>query len=114
MSTSEELDLKAQNLREQTEAHLMEIAEFVQTEEFQDFLEELWYTPSEERPQFVRDTILDEEEREQRGIEVPEGMAIQRSAFADQRPTLFCVTKWLNNMEVKVTVTFDNVEQELG
>lgn len=102
------MTLNAQELRTEVETSIMEIARFVETEEFQDLLVELWHTPREERQDFVKNVILNEEEREKRGIEVPPRMVIQRSAFGDQRPTLFCVSKMLSDGKRKTTITFDN------
>lgn len=108
--TTDSRELKAWQLKVETEESVLEIARFVNAEEFQSLLGELWDTPPEERREFVQCVVLNEEELADRGINVPEDMVIQRSAFADQRPTLFCVSKKLSNEDTKVTVTFDNVD----
>jgi hypothetical protein len=45
-----------------------------------------------------------------RGVERPPDLLIQRSAFGDRRPTLFCVKKWLppDMFWENVNITFDN------
>jgi hypothetical protein len=87
-----------------------EIGRFAVQPEFQALLEDLYARPREERPQFVVDVVLNPEEQARRGIVAPEGMVIQRSAFADGRPTLFCITKKvpLAYPWHKVTITFDS------
>lgn len=100
--------INPQALRDEVEASVLEIGKFVETDEFQELLTDLWNTPREERSDFVRDVVLDDAELERRGIDVPEGMIIQRSAFEDGRPTLFCVSKYLSDGKRKVTITFDN------
>ena len=97
-------------LREQVRSYTTEIAEFVSTEEFQSLLSELYSKPTDERHDFVRNVVINKDELTARGISVPEGMTVQRSAFADGRPTLFCVSKYLPDRKRKVTVTFDNPE----
>jgi hypothetical protein len=87
-----------------------EIAEFVFTEEFRSLVSELYSKPVSKRHDFVRDVVINKNELAKRGISVPEGMIVQRSAFADERATLFCVTKYLPDAKRKVTITFDNVE----
>jgi hypothetical protein len=87
-----------------------EIGHFVVTTEFQQLLEELYEKPNDDRPQFVTDVVLNSEERAQRGITVPDGIHILRSAFADGRPSLFCVSKIIPLAAPwhRVTITFDN------
>jgi hypothetical protein len=77
---------------------------------FRALLDEMWNLPKEHRAEWVRQVILSDEALAARGIVVPAGMTLQRSAFADNRPTLFCVTKHLppGLHWHKVTITFDN------
>jgi hypothetical protein len=86
------------------------VGEFVGTPPVQQLLEDLYAIPEDERAQFVLDVVLNPEEWERRGIEVPEDMTIQRSQFADGRPTLFCIVKMvpLAYPWEKVTITFDS------
>jgi hypothetical protein len=62
------------------------------------------------RSNFVVDELLEPTRRADRDLVVPNGMQIQRSQFADGRPTLFCVSKVLPLAYPwhKVTITFDN------
>jgi len=69
------------------------------------------YDHPQRRADFVRDVVLNRTERERRGIDDnAAGLIIQRSEFADGRPTLFCITKMLGLAHPwqKVTITFDN------
>src|SRR4051794_39480084 len=68
---------------------------FVNTPAFLRAYAELFDLPSKERPAFVTAVFLNPEERARRGIEVPDGVLIQKSAFGDRRPTLFAVKKFL-------------------
>lgn len=93
--------------------NLEEIKAFVATPEVQRLLEDLYALPEADRPQFVLDVVMDAEARARRGIIVPDNMVIQRSAFADGRPTLFCVSKLIPLAYPwrKVTVTFDSAKK---
>ena len=87
-----------------------EIRDFIVTPQFISLLGDLYERSHEERPKFVLDVVLSPEERARRGIAVPDGLVIQRSTFADGRPTLFCVSKIVPQAEPwdKVTITFDS------
>ena len=77
---------------------------------FQAMLDELYGCAPEDRSSFVEQVVLDPAERLRRGIDdAAHGVIVQRSEFADQRPTLFCVTKVLGLAYPwqKVTITFD-------
>lgn len=89
---------------------VLEIGKFVMTEPFNQALVDLMATASAERPSFVLNNLLNQTEREERGIHVPENMTIQRSTFYDGRPTLFCVSTLtpLAYPWRKITITFDN------
>jgi hypothetical protein len=103
------LDINADELKKEIVETLSEIRSFVQTDRFQSLLNELRSIHRQSlRREFVRDVVIDEEELANRGILVPEGLIIQRSAFRDGRPTLFCVTKLLKNEKWKVTITYDD------
>lgn len=86
------------------------IADFVTTGVFQDLLSEMSELPSNDRPKFVLDVVLNQDELGKRGVKVPHDMMIQRSTFHDGRPTLFCVSALtaLAYPWRKVTYTFDN------
>ena len=95
---------------------VQKIGQFVCRPEFQALVDELFSLDKKARPNFVLNVILNEEERRKRGIVVPTGMIIQRSTFADNRPTLFCITQRvpLARPWDKVTITFDNPLPEKG
>lgn len=99
-------------IAEEIRAALAEISDFVQTPPFAALLAELWALPQEQRKVFVRDVLIDSAELRRRDVVVPAGLVVQRSAFRDRRPTLFCVTKHLppGLLWEKVTITFDNPE----
>lgn len=94
---------------------LQEIDEFTQTKEFQLLVDELKGLPDRNsKYQFVRNVVINKEQQQKRGIVVPEGMFIQRSYFSDDRPTLFCVVKYLKDGKRKMTITFDDdIPQEM-
>lgn len=104
-------ELQVRDLASAMETTLSDIIEFVTTPEFRAVYQELNELPAVERPDFVESVLLDDRQLTQRGIEVPEGVLIQRSAFGDRRPTLFCVVKYLpdeyRELWDKMTVTFD-------
>ena len=91
---------------------LLETIQFVKQPVFVALMEELYSAPPGERAEFVSAVLLRDSERRARGLTVPPGLTIQRSAFGDGRPTLFCVSKrlpdGLPHGWYKVTVTFDN------
>ena len=99
-------------LREEITKALQRIIEFTQTESFRKVFTEMMSQPPQERAQFVLDVWLSSAQLRSRGLDVPDDLVIQRSAFRDGRPTLFCVTKHLPEGLAwsKVTVTMDNTE----
>ena len=97
--------------KEEIEKDFKEMCMFTGTEEFQALLMELRHIPRNDRKDFVQKVILNHEELRKRGIHVPEGMVIQRSIFADRRPTLFCVSKYLRDGKRKITITYDDAEK---
>jgi hypothetical protein len=86
------------------------IGEFVASAAFQTVLAEMAALDEDARSNFVVDELLEPTRRADRDLVVPNGMQIQRSQFADGRPTLFCVSKVLPLAYPwhKVTITFDN------
>lgn len=106
--TSEERERLATEVRRA----YAEIIDFVTTAEFKRVHDELMSLPGEERPTFVRDVMLNDLELEERGVRRPSDLLIQRSAFGDRRPTLYCVKKWLpRDLRMfweNVNITFDN------
>lgn len=89
-----------------------ELIDYITTDEFSSVLKEMSSLTSAERPQFVISVLLNESERNKRGIQPPDGILIQRSAFGDRRPTLFVVKKFLpehlSHAWENVNITFDN------
>lgn len=110
MTVQENLSKIREDLRHAADSALGEIKNFVLTPEFQALLTEMYKLPPHLRYEFVELVWLDEDVLRARGLEKPEGLLIQRSEFADKRPTLFCVTKTLppGLGWHKVTITFDN------
>lgn len=88
------------------------IIEFVTSPAFRAVHGELMSLPPKSRPRFVSEVLLNDDELRKRGVERPPDLLIQRSAFGDQRPTLFCVKKWLprelHMFWENVNITFDN------
>lgn len=95
---------------------LDQIAAFVCTPQFQSVLEELRAAPVSDRHLFVASVMLSQAELARRGVIVPPDLVIQRSVFADGRPTLFCVSKAVSGIPPwhKVTITFANEGAMVG
>jgi len=89
-----------------------EIIDFVTTPEFRALHRELMSLPRRDRPAFVGRVVVRPEELAKRGINVPEGILLETSAFGDRRPTLFVVKKYLplkyHQAWENVNITFDN------
>jgi hypothetical protein len=89
-----------------------ELIDFVTKPEFKSIMVELGSLPARKRQSFIVSVLLSTEELAKRGLNVPEGILIQRSAFGDRRPTLFCVKKYLpkkfHDVWQNVNLTFDN------
>lgn len=111
-TSAEQLTQIAGKLREAIDSAMEELNEFVMRAEVQSLLREMYSLPPETRYEFVELAWLDHNVLKARGIEPPKGVVIQRSVFADNRPTLFCVSKTLppGLGWHKVTITFDNEE----
>ncbi len=88
-----------------------ELIDFVLQPSFKKLVEELYELAPNERPNFVKTHILDSKELLKKGVNVPEGILIQRSSFGDRRPTLFVVKKYLpagfNFAWENLNLTFD-------
>jgi hypothetical protein len=89
-----------------------ELIDFVTSSPFQELMTEFSAMTTAERVQFVRDVLLSDIELTRRGVDLPEGVLIQRSAFGDRRPTLFVVKKFLpdayRDVWENVNITFDD------
>jgi hypothetical protein len=90
-----------------------DLIDFALTEPFKRVCRELNSLPDDERYNFVKCVLLSPSEIKRRGVEVPEGILIQRSSFGDRRPTLFCIKKYLpkrfHRAWENVNLTFDAV-----
>lgn len=89
------LDFSPEELQRAMEENYDDLCKFMVAPEFQAVHNELMSLPTEERPRFVVDVLLDSEELARRGVNVPPGILIQTSAFGDRRPTLFVLKKFL-------------------
>jgi hypothetical protein len=89
-----------------------DLIDFVTTPEFRAIMKEFGELQSRERPAFVLSVLLNKEELAKRGVHKPDDILIQRSAFGDRRPTLFCVKKYLPQKYAdvwqNVNLTIDN------
>lgn len=92
--------------------HYAKIIDFVTSSPFKALMLEMSAMSHTDRPGFVAEVLLDDAELRRRGVIVPDGILIQRSAFGDRRPTLFAVKHFLpegfNNVWQNVNITFDN------
>jgi len=73
-----------------------EIIQFVKSPEFNSIYKELMGLSSHDQPEFVVNVLLNDMELQNRGVNRPNNLFIMRTAFGDERPTLFCVKKWLS------------------
>lgn len=89
-----------------------DIIDFVTTPAFHALIDEMGALTAAQRPAFVAEVLMDPSALVERGIAVPDGILIQRSAFGDRRPTLFAVKKFLpakySNVWQNMNITFDN------
>lgn len=95
------------SLSQQIRESIDYIAAFVTGEPFLRVMREFADVPRSVRHDFIRRVLINREAMAERGVHVPGDLTIQRSAFEDRRPTLFCVVRYLSDGEKKVTVTFD-------
>jgi hypothetical protein len=93
-----------------------ELIDFVISPPFKALVEKMYSLPSEQRPGFVKSVLLNSSALVEAGVQVPNGILIQRSAFGDGRPTLFVVKKYLpEGYDVvweNVNLTFDQNTSE--
>ncbi|SEJ88622.1 hypothetical protein SAMN05428950_104157 [Sphingomonas sp. OV641] len=89
---------------------LLVLQRFTSRPAFQALLQELWDQPLALRHEFVSNVILNPAELRDRDIIVPDDIRIMRSSFRDDRPTLFCIVRYVREGLgwSKVTITFDN------
>jgi hypothetical protein len=105
----EEVDMKVMSDHEVREMQ-SNLINFVSQGEFRKIIGEIYELREDLRHEFVDAVLLDRDLLSKRGIKIPDDLYIQRSHFADERPTLFCVVKKLPEGYgwKKITVTFDN------
>ena len=100
--------------------HYDKIIDFVTSKFFLVAMDEMSAMSHVERPSFVVDVLLNNEELARRNIVVPDGILIQRSSFGDRRPTLFAVKHFLpkefSDVWQNVNITFDNefIDQQVS
>lgn len=91
---------------------------FVTSVQFQSVLSELDELDSLQKGRFIYRVLLNPTELGKYGVEVPDGVLIQRSAFGDRRPTLFCVKKYLpkkfHSAWENVNITFDALHDDMS
>lgn len=86
-----------------------ELISFFNDEPFQKVVAELFSIPDRsERFEFVKEQLINKQYLLAKGVDVPEDIIVQRSYFYDNRPTLFCLTKYLQDKKRKVTITIDD------
>lgn len=93
-----------------------ELIAFVSQPAFRRVFEELRSLPPSKRPAFVSSVLVNRPELERRGVDIPDGILVQTSAFGDRRPNLFAVKKFLpERFHVaweNVNLTFDNEHED--
>lgn len=112
MTGYDRLDYDQATLQRVMRTYYDKIIDFATQPAFQALMVEMSTLSASERPRFVADVLIDREELARRGVEVPDGILIQRSAFGDRRPTLFAIKHFLPkefaNVWENVNITFDN------
>jgi hypothetical protein len=108
---SEQQGFTTAELRQAMKDGYAAIIAFVTSEVFAKVSAELDSLSDIQRDNFVRNVILNRGALERRGVNVPEGILLQRSSFGDRRPTLFCIKKYLperfHGAWENVNLTFD-------
>lgn len=111
--TYDHLDFTLEELQAAMRAAYDDLIAFITTPEFKALHREVLAQSPSERPAFVVSEVVDKDRLRERGIEVPEDILIQTSAFGDRRPTLFAVKKFLpekfHRAWENVNWTFDNI-----
>ena len=99
------------DLRQVMRENYDEIIDFVCSEPFKGLIEEMYTLPENQRPAYVSSKIVNLDYLASIGVDIPDGVLIQRSSFGDRRPTLFVVKKYLpKDYQVaweNVNLTFD-------
>ena len=90
------LEFTKEELQQEMRSNYDELLDFFFSDEFQKVWTDLKAMSSVERHGYVKRVLLNKDVlKSERGIDVPENILIQRSAFGDRRPTLFCLKKYL-------------------
>lgn len=84
-----------EELRDVMRLHYAKIIDFITSQPFQSIMELMSSLPPLGRAKFVQEVLLNDEMLGSRGVVIPEGILLQRSAFGDRRPTLFAVKHFL-------------------
>lgn len=93
--TYEGLDFDRAELSKVMDEYYGDILDFIDQPAFQETFAEMMNLEPMLRPAFVSEVWLEPQELARRGVDVPDGILIQTSAFGDRRPTLFVVKKFL-------------------
>ena len=88
------------------EEALLDLKAFAESDGFQNILEELYNKDIKERAYFVKSVLINRNLMNERGIQIPESIKIQRSVFFDGRKHLFGIVKELKDGS-KVALNFD-------
>jgi len=111
-SNYEGLDFDRNELRSIMRNCYADIIAFITHPIFQQLFCEMMNLHPTERTGYVNDVWLNNAYLKQKGMDIPEGILIQTSAFGDRRPTLFVVKKFLPEKYHKawenVNWTFNN------
>lgn len=89
-------DFTAADLTAAMQSNYDDLLAFFYSDAFQGVHQHMQTLTPKARAAFVRDVVIQPEAlKEQFGVSVPDDIMIQRSAFGDRRPTVYCLKKWL-------------------
>ena len=113
----DQLGFTREELRAAMRSNYDDLLEFFYSDAFQEVYASMKAMSAEDRNRFVKEVLIDPDRlREETGIEIPEGVLIQRSAFGDRRPTVFCLKKFLPERFHRVwentNLTFDETYED--
>ena len=108
----EKLEFSRDELKQAMREGYDDLIAFFLSEQFQAVWSELRELPRIARYKFIKEILLNPERLQREyGVHIPDGIMIQRSAFGDGRPTLFCMKKYLpekfHSVWENVNLTFD-------
>ena len=91
-----DFDFTSEELTQAMQSNYDDLLAFFYSDDFQRVHQYMQDMTAQARAAFVRDVLINPEKlKEEFGIVVPDGIMIQRSAFGDRRPTVYCLKKWL-------------------